>query len=1100
MKIRVQSLESDKRDTLEALDRKSTDYDRLQDEYAAVQSKTIEIRREASSLETQLQQAQSAQTTAKFREQNLAQEVDLLKKNNEWLDGELKTKVAEFQRFRKEKATQVATLQRELDDALTSVDSTKRNMDSLKTRFDEVSKKAQDALAKIQELQNQALQREESFGNEMNSQQRLAELFEKSAKSAKARVAELELLLEQEHDRESAEIGRSRAEAETERAEKEAAESRVAELEVQVERLEAELSIYAAGGFVLANNDAGSPRGSANGNSTPRRRPGSAMGTPGGMGFGSPAAARLQKSGLSITQLYSDYTAMKASFEAEKRRNIKLEEAINDLMSDLEHKAPEIQELREEHERLQKDLVDMSLLCEEAAKEKDRTRKEVRRLESKIAGHEHEGGVLRQQLRDLSNQVQVLLVEIEHRDSGGDPLSVAQNQIYDQIVNGGLSVDNQTDTDRLISQRLTVFRGVKEMQEQNEHLLKAIRDLGDKMEREEQNRKDEEAGKEGKEIVLLKSVVERLKDELKTLGTKAQSFIRERDMFRRMLQNRGDIPKPEEDEMRSQVAESDAGSAIPPVNLAEVIRDLQSQYDQFKTEALENHNTLNEQTRRLAAEKSELSMQYARANSQLELATGKCSLLRDILGDMLMLYFTARYEMLNGNFNMLKEENDQLRERISGMHENHAKQDLRTQQVAEELVDCKSLIEGMRTENANLKAEKTLWKNIEKRLAQDNEALTEERGRLNGLIANLQSIQSERERADSETRRRLMSQNEKLENELQQTKRRLNEEIEEAKKLIIRKEIDARESQEKVDRLNETLATTREAMVAAKTSQDHLQARVNELSIELKTAEEKLRVYQPKANAAAPVPAEDEDEDMVPREQELQMEVAELHRTLEFTKEELESVKAQVEQYKAIAQGSEEELQSMNESHDAYRESMEQEATEHEVGYFNLFCHSYTNSYCRPKLRTLNKSSKLPLPILHPPTRNSHNFSNEKLSSLANLRTRRRSFKPKSTASRKTSRRTPQRSPFTRRTSAAKPVLPKKPSRIMSVSSSSTPKPLRPFSKFVRSTQALRQKFIRLSLKPSLRRLHYRLPRQVGKRKKITTRRNLVKLRHAAMT
>lgn len=293
--------------------------------------------------------------------------------------------------------------------------------------------------------------------------------------------------------------------------------------------------------------------------------------------------------------------------------------------------------------------------------------------------------------------------------------------------------------------------------------------------------------------------------------------------------------------------------------------------------------------------------------------------------------------MLNGNFNMLKQENDQLRQRVSGMHSNQAEQDLRTQQVAEELVDCKSLIEGMRTENANLNAEKTLWKNIEQRLAHDNEALTQERGRLNGLIANLQSIQSERERADSETRRRLVSQNEKVENELQQTKRRLNEEIEEAKKLVVRKEIDARESQRKIDELNMALATTREAMVAAKTSQDHLQARVNELSIELKAAEERLQVYQPKLNVAAPAPAEDEDEDMVIREQELQMEVAELHRTLEFTKEELEGAKAQVEQYKAIAQGSEEELQSMNESHDAYQESMEQQAIEHEVEYIKFF-------------------------------------------------------------------------------------------------------------------------------------------------------------------
>lgn len=362
-------------------------------------------------------------------------------------------------------------------------------------------------------------------------------------------------------------------------------------------------------------------------------------------------------------------------------------------------------------------------------------------------------------------------------------------------------------------------------------------------------------------------------------------------------------------------------------------------------------------------------------------------------------FLTERYEMLNGNFHMLKEENDQLRSRISSMGENHAKQDLKTQQVAEELVDCKSLIEGMRTENANLKAEKTLWKNIEQRLAQDNEALTQERTRLNGLIANLQSIQSERERADSETRRRLMSQTEKIENELQQTKRRLNEEVEEAKKLVIRKEIDARESQKKIDELNAAMATTRENLIAAKTSQDHLQTRVNELTVELKAAEEKLQVYQPKLDA--PVPTEEEDDDMEIREQELQVEVAELKRTLEFTREELENVKTQVEQYKEIAQGAEEELQNMNDSHDEYRESMEQQLTEHQVINLAISFLNDANPFYRPRSKIWNRGSQIPSPSFRPLIGSSLNYNRKRLSKVGNLRTRRGFFKPRSRVLRK---------------------------------------------------------------------------------------------------
>jgi nucleoprotein TPR len=619
LKIRVHTLESEQRNTLEALDRKFNEYDKLQEEATSAQQKQISARREIGALETKLQQAESAQSNAKFRVKSLEQEVEMLKRNNEWLDAELKAKTTEYQKFRKEKAAQISSLNSELEEAIASVEMTKRSYESLKERYEEISQNSEDRLTKIKDLQSDQATREENFRKEIHSHQRLAELYQESMKSAKTRLSEVEAILEQERESDSVELGQTRAALETERAEKEAAEKRVSELEIDVERLEGELASY---GNVLPTGP-GSPQESLNGNSTPVRQPGSSMGNRGtpGSGIFSPAASRLQKSGVSVTQLYSDYNQVKAAYETQKRRNMKLEEAITGLMDDLEQKAPEIQELRDDHERLEKDLLEMSKLLESASKERDQAKKDARKMTNMVSNLEQQEQILRQQLRDLSTQLQVFLADSELRDAGVELLSAQPNRVYEEIINGNLTIEGQTDTDHLITQQLTVFRNVQEMQEKNQNLLKAIRVLGAKMEKAEEDSRIAKEEQDNEEILRLEATIERLKDEIKHLALKSQTFIRERDMFRRMLQNKGEL---NHEGSPAQPA-SDAGSvAVAELqqNLGEVLKNLQCQYDQFKTEALESQNTINEQNRRLATEKSELEVQVARINSHLEMATG----------------------------------------------------------------------------------------------------------------------------------------------------------------------------------------------------------------------------------------------------------------------------------------------------------------------------------------------------------------------------------------------------------------------------------------------------------------------------------------------
>ncbi|KAI9825445.1 MAG: hypothetical protein M1832_001175 [Thelocarpon impressellum] len=906
LRSRISSLESSNRDTVALLESKSTAHDRLSDELSAQHQKTIDLRREMSELEQSLQAANSAATSAKFRESSLQQELQLVQRSNEWFEGELKTKTAELSKHRKEKGARIAELQRQNEDASSTIDSLRRTEAGLRSRLDELGQKADNAFSKVQQLQEDAAKEQESFRKELESAQRLAELFEGSTNTARERLQDVQASLDQHKDEAAEEIGRIRAEADTERSERDAAERRVLELEVQVERLSADVA-----NLQHPVSLPGTPRRGINGISTPGRD--------------SPGPSRI-KGGLNFTQMYTEYTSIKAELDDEKRRNQHLSSVVDDMITDLESKQPEIAELRTEHERLEAEVVEMTSLLEEIGRERDKGKKEARKWQGQVEGLQHEGEILRQQLRDLSGQVKVLLSEVHARDAGLGELDPTAQLALEQMARGELdesALEGLTATGQMISQRLTVFRNIQQLQEQNVNLLRVTRELGDKLEGAEVRKQQDQQEQDRIELEALRNKVEKYKDEMQTMVVKSQSYIKERDMFRRMLQHRGQLaPNADLASMFGQSvgASTPTGAPTPGLDqstsakdaadLGKVIKEMQQHFDAYREEATTDHRALKEQAERLSREKGELQAEVARTSSQLTLAR-------------------ERLEMLQANYGMLQSENGELQKRSHSLSESAAKQDLRTQQVAEELIEAKALLDSMRNETANLKAEKDLWKRIEKRLGEDNESLTTERSRLNGLITSMQNLQNERELSDSETRRKLQGQVEALESDLQATRRQLSDEVDEAKKTAQRREYEAQQSRKSIDDLRDGLANVREELVAAKTSRDHLQARVDELTIELRSAEERAQALQPRltprsnANVASTATTDQAEsaagEDALTREQELAVEVSELRRDLDLTKADLEKVKTQAEHYKAISQSLEEEIQT----HDQYREEMD---------------------------------------------------------------------------------------------------------------------------------------------------------------------------------
>ena len=891
------ALDNSQRDSAALLEKRSAAYDELANELSVKHQRIVELRREVTVIEQNLSSINSKSNSWKIREQELQQEADTLKTHNEWLDQELKTRNAEHNKFRKEKNTRLSEVQQQYEDATTNVESLRRTEQMLRGRLQEVTQKSENYLEQIQALREESSLNEENFRTELDTANRVSELLQESLNTEKQRVQDLSEELEDSRQRTADEIGQITSDIDAEHEERLEAERRVTELEVEVERLRSDAEATRLQEPIL-----GTPKAKLNGSHFGTPRNGSPM--PGTRG------------GVNYTQLVSDYHAAKTELDAERKRTEQLSATLEEVMRDIELRQPEFDTLQIEHARLSGEIATLTTALDTTSQDRDAARKDAKNTQREANNLIREGELLRQQLRDLSSQIKVLLMEIHTSKEGSSGLSGEQRAALESLAQGDLDGEDATpvsDTHRFISEHLVTFRSIQKLQENNVKLLRLTRELGEQMEGEEAQQEKVQVAQDRADLLELRSRLEKATEEIKILSTQSKSFVKERDMFRRMLTHRGKLPPgdnalnfgesingsvpPSTPARGESVAAFGSPSSRELTDLTKAIKELQSQYDTYRSEAAQHQKILKQQQDTLSQQNSGLRNEVSKKTNEATLA-----------GD--------RYELLQGNYTMLKSENQELQKRSQHLSEHVSKQEITTQQIAEDLVEAKSLAESLRNETANLKAEKEFWKTIEKRLNEELASAMVERDRLNTLNADLQSMLNEKEHNDTESRRRVQAQIETAEADLQTVRKKLEAEIEENKRATFRREYETQQSAKRVEELMTTLAAVREELVAAQTTRDHLQSRVDELTIDLRNAQETLDVYRPRP---APENTQSNPDTEINKEQALTLEVTELKHELDLTKKELTETKALIEQFKSISQHAEEELQAMNDTYDQYR-------------------------------------------------------------------------------------------------------------------------------------------------------------------------------------
>jgi nucleoprotein TPR len=898
LESRIKTLESQNRDTLATYETKATAYDRLAKELSEQHQKYVDLRKSLSALEEKNQSLESAANNVKFRETNLQQEIELLRKNNDWYETELKTRSSDSTKFRKEKNAQVAELQRANADAAETIDSLQRTETLLRKHVDELKAKAEEDRTRIQQLEDDAANNEANFRSELDNVNRLAAMHKKTAEMAKKRLEEIAAELARLEESAAEEVGQLQAEIELERNRATEAEANIANLESLVENLEREASQF---------------KHSTHAPATPRRPTNGAYGTPGRAGSPavfSPGGSQLK--GLTNTKILAENATLKEQLRDARDDNEQKTAMIQSMVDEMERLDPAVDELRRTNETLTTQITDMASDLEAAVAEKDTARKEERKARGDLEGVYRECTQLRTHVQDLTVQLRSLMWRQQASEQGLATLTPDQQQFIVSSDGNELPEDERygnTATDLIISQHLVLYKNVSDLQKQNAELLRMIREVAQQHEGTEARSQEAQVKKDQEELITLRTRVVEFEDQLKSLQIRTQSYKKERDMYRQVATSRN-IPLPDSD-TTSQFGQSfNSQMPLTPLRGAggsmfnaqtpqggdmngveKLVKTLQNQVDTLKEESATDRASLKSQVENLTKDNNQLQSEKIRLDSQVRREQD-------------------HYARLESSIKMMESEKNTLQERYHSIQTTLAKQDDKVVRAEQEAVDAIARMEGLEHELVNLKASQSMWQTIEARLTERNQELMDERDRLSKMVTDVQSLRNEQELANAETRRRLQDRVDALEGELQIALRKLEDEVAEHKKASLQRDYERSEAQKRIEDLMKARNEADVRCAAADAARQQLEQRTNEIRSQLQAAEERVQALQP-----IPTPRAQDTEELT-REEELIAQVADLQRKLGRKQEDLDAATAQIEGFQNIAQEAEEALQNAIETRD----------------------------------------------------------------------------------------------------------------------------------------------------------------------------------------
>ncbi|XP_051854727.1 nucleoprotein TPR isoform X2 [Antechinus flavipes] len=876
-----EELEAEKRDLVRTSERRSQELEYLTEDVKRLNEKLKESNTSKGELQLKLDELQASDVSVKYREKRLEQEKELLYNQNTWLNTELKTKTDELLAVGREKGNEILELKCNLENKKEEVSRMEEQVNGLKTSNDHLQKHVEDLLTKLKEAKEQQANMEEKFHNELNAHIKLSNLYKSAADDSEAKsneltgaVDELHKLLKEAGEANKGmqdhlmEVEESKAQMEKEMLEK------IGKLERELENANDLLSATKRKGAILSEEELAAMSPTA------------------------AAVAKIVKPGMKLTELYNAYVETQDQLLLEKLENKRINKYLDEIVKEVEAKAPILKRQREEYERAQKAVASLSVKLEQAMKEIQRLQEDTDKANKHSSVLERDNQRMEIQVKDLSQQIRVLLMELEE--------ARGNHVIRDEEVS---SADISSSSE-VISQHLVSYRNIEELQQQNQRLLVALRELGETREREEQETTSSRITELQLQLESALTELEQLRESRHHQMQLVDSIVRQRDMYRILLSQTTGVVIPlqasslEEISLMSTPKHSSGVSQTistpAPVSTVEsteaieakaALKQLQEIFENYKKEKVENDKIQNEQVEKLQEQVTDLRSQNTKISTQLDFAS-------------------KRYEMLQDNVEGYRREITSLHERNQKLTATTQKQEQIINTMTQDLRGANEKLAVAEVRAENLKKEKEMLKLSEVRLSQQRESLLAEQRGQNLLLTNLQTIQGILERSETETKQRLNNQIEKLEREISQLKKKLENEVEQRHTLTRNQDVHLLDTKRQLETEINRHLNTKELLKNAQKEAATLKQQLNNVEAQLAS-----QSAQRAPGKGQPNTKEDID-DLISQLRQAEEQINDL-------KERLKTTSSNVEQYRAMVLSLEESLNKEKQVTEEVRKNIE---------------------------------------------------------------------------------------------------------------------------------------------------------------------------------
>uniref|UniRef100_A0AAY4CT06 Nucleoprotein TPR n=1 Tax=Denticeps clupeoides TaxID=299321 RepID=A0AAY4CT06_9TELE len=738
-------LEAEVRELSRLLEKKTQMVAHLSDNVTQLSEKLTETSKMKTELQLKLDELQSSEISIQYREKRMEQEKELLQNQNTWLNSELKSKTEELLSVSREKGKDLLELKCDLENKKEEVTRLQEQVNTLRNTNEDLQKQTETLMSKLKEAKDQYTAMEEKYSNELSANVKLTNLYKVAAADTEAKNVELSRAVEEISTllKQSGEATKS---AEARLLEAEEAKTKLEEeMNEKVETLEKAME-SATNSYYLCSLFSGAP-----------------MMTEEELNILSPTAAavaKIVKPGMKLMELYNAFVEAQDQLQLEKLENKRMHKLLDEIVLEVETKAPILRRQREEYESMQKSTSSLCAKLEQAMKEIRSLQKETNEANKRVSLLEKEKQWCESQGADLSHQVRVLLLEIEE--------ARGKQVLREEEISSSQPPENEGEVEDG-SQHIT-FRNVEELQLQNQSLLAELHQIKENT----TNQLNEAAASRFAELEQAleeaQKELQQLRDQAKQQKLLAESMGRQRDMYRVLLFQTSDISLPTPGysaptiprpltTSRSIPLRALASESAQAAQTKAALKQLNEAFSTYKKEKAGNDKLLNDQNDRLQARVYELISQKAKLSSQLEFAS-------------------KRNDMIQNNVNAYRREIACLCERTQKMSSNSQRLEQIIHTMTQDLRAANEKLVVAEVRNETMSKERDLLKMAETRLVQEKEAILSEQRGQNLLLANLKTMQVHMERVDAESSQRKSSQVERLERELVQVKRRLEQEVE----------------------------------------------------------------------------------------------------------------------------------------------------------------------------------------------------------------------------------------------------------------------------------------------------------------------------------